>query len=190
MQKQTLQQIFAEIGNHSGIDAGGNDKNSTHTYLETYDRLFEPFRDKATILEIGLATGDSIKLWNRYFQTSVIVGVDLSIVFEPPTETNNHIYLIAADATKPDIVEILDNECWKDCKFNIIIDDGSHMTADQIQTFNLLKGNMNPGGIYVIEDILALDQERWKFEALHDNCEIVDMRSNGRFDNVLIIYRF
>ena len=187
--KQTLQQIFAEIGNHTGLDIGCNDKDGIHTYLETYDKLFEPFRDGCDFLEIGLASGDSVKLWDRYFQTSSIVGVDLSIIFEKEERvSDNVIRLIAADATKPDIVEILDKECWKDCKFNVIIDDGSHMTQDQIDTFNLLKGKMKPNGLYIMEDILALDIERNKYLALHPHCEIIDMRHTGRFDNVLIIY--
>lgn len=184
----TLIEIFKEIGNHSGIDAGGNDKNSTHTYLETYDSLFKPFKKECTLLEIGLATGDSIKLWDKYFELSTIVGVDISLVFnreDADAGNNNAVYLIEADATKPDIVDKLKN--WT---FDIIVEDGSHMTQDQITTFNLLKGKLNKGGIYIIEDILALDLEREKYLALHDNCEIIDMRHTGRFDNVLIIYKF
>ena len=63
---QTLQEIFNEIGNLTEIDRGGNDKGGKiHTYLETYDRLFQPFQNGCTMLEIGLALGDSIKLWDR-----------------------------------------------------------------------------------------------------------------------------
>ena len=189
MQKQTLQQIFSEIGNHTGVDIGCNDKDGIHTYLETYDKLFEPFRDGCDFLEIGLASGDSIKLWDCYFQTSSIVGVDLSIIFEKEERvSDNVIRLISADATKPGIVEILDKECWKDCKFNVIIDDADHQTLSQITTFNLLKHKMKSDGLYILEDILALDIEREKYLALHPHCEIIDMRHTGRFDNVLIIY--
>ena len=48
----TLQEIFKEIG-HFGEDIGCNDKGSIHTYLETYDKLFEPFRHNCSFLEIG-----------------------------------------------------------------------------------------------------------------------------------------
>lgn len=185
MSKQTLTEIFAEIGNHTGKDLGGNDKGSIHTYLETYDRLFEPFRSGCTMLEIGLASGDSLKLWDRYFENSIIFGVDLAIVFERP-QYRNIVTLIEADATTPKFDFTVRNN-----HFDIIIDDASHMEADQIKTFGLLKGNMNPGGVYVIEDILAIDQNKEKFKALHPNCEVIDMRAtNGRFDNVLIIYSF
>lgn len=183
----TLKEIFTEIGNHTGVDIGCNDKDGIHTYLETYDKLFAQFQNNfASILEIGLASGDSITLWNKYFKKCRIVGCDLSIIFnQPEPENGNTIELIASDATKPEFVKALGDK-----RFDIVIDDGSHLTDDQITTFNLLKGRMNKGGIYIIEDILALDQERRRFERLHSNCEIIDMRSNGRFDNVLIIYRF
>jgi hypothetical protein len=181
--KQSLTQIFAEIG-HFGDDIGCNDKNSTHTYTEVYDELFDPFRDGCTFMEIGLALGDSIKLVDRYFENSKIIGVDISVVFTPG-EYKNDVTILEADATKPEFLEKI-----KGITFDVINDDASHMEADQIATFKLLKDKMNPGGLYIIEDILALDQNRHRFEALHDNCEIVDMRHTGRFDNVLVIFRF
>lgn len=185
--KQTLTEIFKEIGNHSGIDAGCNDKNSIHTYLETYDRLFEPYRYECSFLEIGLALGDSINLWDKYFVNSYIYGVDISIVFDTNISRHNWVTIFQADAAKKEFIE---NVNVKNAKYDIVIDDGSHMTQDQIDTFNLLKHQMNEGGLYILEDILALDQEREKYLALHDNCEIIDMRDSGRFDNVLIIYKF
>lgn len=178
---RTLTEIFAEIG-HFGNDIGANDKNSTHTYLETYDKLFAPFRNGCTMMEIGLAMGDSLKLWDEYFEDSTIYGVDISVVFEAGFYKNN-MHILQEDATKP-------MDVFRGKTFDIIIDDGSHMEADQIKTFQLLKGKMNPGGIYIIEDILAIDHNRHKFEALHDNCEIIDMRHTGRFDNVLIVFCF
>lgn len=190
MIKQTLQQIFNEIGNLTSEDQGGNDKGGQiHSYLETYDKLFEPFRDGCTILEIGLATGDSIKLWDRYFENSKIIGVDISVVFsfeEMPLAAKNNVHIIECDATKLELLEHIKEYDGLD----LVIEDGSHVTQDQISTFNLLKSKMKPGGIYIMEDILALDIEREKYLSLHDKCEIIDMRHTGRFDNVLICYFF
>lgn len=183
MGKQTLQEIFKEIG-HFGNDIGCNDKNSTHTYLETYDRLFEPYRNGCNFMEIGLALGDSIKLFDRYFEKSTIVGVDISVVFQPE-QYKNDVRIIEADATMSDFLRHIE-----DVDFDIVIDDGNHVTISQIQTFNLLKPKMKKGSIYIIEDLLALDIERDKYLALHENVEIIDMRDNGRFDNCLCIIRF
>lgn len=181
---KTLKEIFDRIGNHTGKDIGCNDKNGIHTYLETYDKLFAPFQKGCSFMEIGLALGDSIDLFDAYFDDSDIVGVDISVVFTPK-EYRNRVEILQADATKPVFLNLIEGKM-----FDIIVEDGSHMEADQIASFNMLKPYMKKGSIYIIEDILALDQNRHRFEALHDNCEILDMRSNGRFDNVLIIYKF
>lgn len=183
MYKKSLVEIFSEIG-HFGSDVGGNDKNSTHTYLETYDRLFKNFREGCTLLEIGLATGDSIKLWDEYFENSKIIGVDISVVFSEFIYKND-VRIIEMDATNPEILKHLEYEL-----LDLVIEDGSHVTSDQVATFNILKSKMARGGIYIMEDILALDQERNTYLSLHNNCEILDMRNTGRFDNCLIIYRF
>ncbi len=185
---KTLQSIFNEIGNLSSTDYGGNDKGGKiHTYLDAYDKLFNPFKNGCTIMELGLAQGDSIKLWDRYFKSSDIIGVDLSIIFDykQEQENNNNITLIAGDATKANFL----NEI-KGKTFDIVIDDASHLTQDQLDTFDLLKGKMNKSGVYIIEDLLALDIERHRYMRMHKNVEIIDMRANGRFDNALVVIRF
>ena len=186
---KTLKEIFAEIG-HFGEDIGCNDKGGTHSYLESYEKLLQPYREGCNLLEIGLALGDSIKLWDLYFENSSITGVDISVVFTPSKEYKNLVNIIEDDATKESFVSRLHPvESIK--LFDVVIDDGSHMEQDQIKTFELLKGRMRKGGIYIIEDILALDQNAERFKALHDNCEIIDLRHvKGRFDDVLIVYRF
>jgi 23S rRNA U2552 (ribose-2'-O)-methylase RlmE/FtsJ len=184
MSRPTLQQIFNEIGNLTAIDYGANDKGGQiHTYLETYDKLFEPFRDGCTMLEIGLALGDSVKLWDRYFENSTIIGCDISVVF-PTQKYKNDVRIIEADATKASFLNYITEE-----KLDLCIDDSSHVERDQVSTFELLKHKMKPTGIYILEDILNIDMSRKRFESLHHNCEVIDMRGNGRFDNVLIIYR-
>lgn len=180
---QTLTEIFNEIG-HFGNDIGCNDKNSTHSYTGAYDKLFAPFRNGATFMEIGLALGDSIKLFDRYFENSTIVGVDISVVFQPE-QYKNDVRIIEADATKSGFLKQIEG-----VDFDIVIDDSSHVTQDQVDIFNLLKHKIKVGGLYIIEDLLSLDTERELYMALHDNVEIIDMRNNGRFDNALVVIRF
>ena len=183
--EKTLTEIFAEIG-HFGEDIGCNDKGGTHSYLETYEKELAPFRNKYNFMELGMAMGDSMKLWGEYFGKDCnIVGVDLSVIFDLK-DFDKRFRFIACDCTKPDLLDHI-----KDLTFDVIIDDGSHMENDQVNTFNILKHKMNSGGVYIIEDILALDHNRKRFENLHSNCEIIDLRKvKGRFDDVLIIYRF
>lgn len=181
---KTLKEIFARIGNHTGVDIGCNDKDGIHTYVDTYDKLFAPFQNGCSFMEIGLALGDSINLFDEYFDNSEIVGVDISVVFTPK-KYKNEVAIIEADATKANFLKAIEFKT-----FDIVIDDSSHVTQDQLDTFNLLKNKMNKGSLYIIEDILALEIERHKYLALHKNVEIIDMRSNGRFDNVLVVIKF
>lgn len=181
---KTLQEIFNHIGNLTPVDAGHNDKGGAiHTYLETYDKLFAPFRNGCTFMEIGLAMGKSIELFDEYFENSKIYGVDISIVFEPG-KYKNDVRILEADGTKPGFLNHIND------KFDIVIDDGDHQTESQLKTFKLIEPYMKPGSIYIIEDLLALDLERHKYLSLHPSAEIIDMRQNGRFDNALCVIRF
>lgn len=183
---KTLEEIYAQyqvVGDH-----GHGDKGTVHSYLPTYKKLLEPYREKpGTMMEIGLAFGLSLSMWREYLPLFKLVGVDIHINFDPtPHYKDGLTTLVETDATKPDLL----------CKlagttFDIVIDDGSHMSQDQVATFRLLKSRMKPGGVYVIEDILSLDNTRKEFEALHSKVDIIDLRHvKNRFDDVLIVYRF
>ena len=55
-----------------------SDKNFTHSYLPLYDTLLQPIKKTAiNILEIGVNTGGSIKLWYDFFTNANIYGVDI-----------------------------------------------------------------------------------------------------------------
>jgi len=50
---------------------------------------------------------------------------------------------------------------------------------------------MNPGGIFIIEDVVNIDYTRDMFSSLHDNIEIIDNRHiKRRSDDVLVVYKF
>ena len=59
------------------IDNKRTDKNTVHSYLDLYERLFYKKRSSAlNILEIGIKDGGSIKLWRDYFSNAHIYGLD------------------------------------------------------------------------------------------------------------------
>ena len=75
--------------------------------------------------------------------------------------------------------------------FDVIIDDGSHIINDQINSFNILKHRMNPNGIYIIEDVNNIDLSRDRLTELHGNIKIIDNRHiKNRVDDVLVVYKF
>lgn len=183
--KETLSEIFKRHANY-GKDVGCGDKNSTHSYTDTYDKVLAPYREGCNFLEIGLALGHSIRMFDEYFSNSNLFGIDISLMFGLPEKSNNSIQLIEADATRSGFLDILG-----DTKFDVVLDDADHTHQSQLATFDLLKGRMNPGGIYIIEDILNLEASKKYFLEAHPNCEIIDLRKEkGRFDDVIIIYRF
>lgn len=161
-----------------GPDVGHGDKGSLHSYIEEYETLLAPYREKCAFLEIGLALGKSVAMWDEYFgAASTLYGADISLVFDlvPFPRWN----FIQADATKPGILDRLGT-------LDVVIDDGSHQTADQLATMNLLMPRMNPGGLYIIEDILDLEATIDQFPG----AEVRDLRARkGRFDDVLLIFR-
>lgn len=176
----TLAEIYKRhsVGG-DGVDLGHGDKGSTHSYIETYERLLAPYRNKCTFMEIGLAQGMSVSMWDEYFGPEcTLIGADIGLSFD--TSKFPRWKFIKADATKPGFANLLGTT------FDVVIDDASHMHQDQVATHDMLTPIMNQGSIYVIEDILNLEATRhlWR------GAEIVDLRhKKGRFDDVLVVYR-
>jgi cephalosporin hydroxylase len=182
---KTLQEIYSKHGLEG--DVGHADKGNLHSYIPVYEELLKPYRESGTILEIGLAFGYSVRMWDEYFgKDARIYGADISIVFDTSEFKAPRVTILEADATKPEFLDKLG-----DTKFDVVIDDGSHMPSDQVTTFNLLRNRMNPGGIYIVEDILDFDSVSSAFRELHADCVTLDFRNaKGRFDDALIILQF
>jgi hypothetical protein len=65
-----------DIDGHDKL--GGTDKNTSHSYLETYEKLLKPYKEKdGSLLEIGVQYGGSILLWKEYLKNFRIFGVDI-----------------------------------------------------------------------------------------------------------------
>lgn len=181
-----MEEIFKR---YEGIVDMGTDKNTTHSYLAAYERVFEPKRhDAVRLLEIGVFTGGSLRAWADYFDhsDSEIIGLDINpnvVRFDLSTPK---IKTMVIDATNRDALNELDGQ------FDFIIDDGSHALRDQVVSFKLLKSRIRPGGAYIIEDVQSMadadilmtmgDEDEWA-------TELVDTRHvKGRYDDLMIIY--
>jgi 23S rRNA U2552 (ribose-2'-O)-methylase RlmE/FtsJ len=78
-------------------------------------------------------------MWRDWLPFSDIVGIDIA---EPTPIKNVQTFLL--DGTKKETASLFGS-------FDLIIDDGSHMTADQIKTFKLFWGKCKYA--YILEDI-------------------------------------
>lgn len=143
------------------------------------------------ILEIGIEKGGSLGLWRDYFYNSSIFGLD----YRKKDCDNRDIKNFADDRVSISIFDSTNSEKiekeYKNKFFNIIVDDGSHLVKNQIQTFENLYSKLAPGGIYIIEDVEGPDESHQIFKYITQknfNAEIVNLSSIvGRGDDILII---
>jgi hypothetical protein len=65
------------------VDNSNTDKNTTHSYLELYEKILHNKKQTAlNVLEVGIGdftekNGGSIKLWRDYFTKATIIGLDV-----------------------------------------------------------------------------------------------------------------
>lgn len=117
-------------------------------HSDMYEALFSRFRDKPIcLLEIGVNRGGSIPVWEQYFPKAKLLAVDI----------NPKSLLYTTNLTTVDLVDQYDAEALiryaeVEGPFDIVIDDGSHISSHQILTFKTLWPYLRPGGIFVIED--------------------------------------
>lgn len=123
-------------------------------YFRQYESEFQNYRDGRSIrlLEIGVQNGGSLQCWAKYFgASSEVVGIDIDAKTSF-LEYEGSIKNFVGDATNPDWLKLFRD---KETDFDIIIDDGSHVNKDIIDTFILLFEKIKPGGVYVCEDLHA-----------------------------------
>lgn len=186
-----------ELAGCSGAGNGcvsGSDKLDWHAYMPVYEERLEPYRDTAQhVLEVGVQGGGSIILWQKYFTTAKIVGVELS---GSEAMTKKSTQLLDAnksnihwetDGYKPETVEMLRNMYGS---FDIVIDDGPHTTESQIYFASNYSNLVKTGGLLIVEDIAGLENAQKIFEALPDymDGEIVNLlHVTNRFDDIMVI---
>lgn len=170
------------------LDTKYGDKGSVHSYIEVYEKYVSRFKQEANVLELGVGYGESLRMWEDYFNSGYVVGVQLP---NPNQKFKDivkqyELNIIYSDATASSLYDIL-----SDLKFDIVIDDASHKINDQLISFRNLHKLVSKGGLYIIEDIEDIDSTRLLFEELHPSCKIYDMRKQkNRFDNVMVVYEF
>lgn len=142
-QKNDLEKYFDAVKTGPGIWKWRH-------YFDIYDRHFSKFRgSKVNILEIGIYSGGSLSMWQKYFGSGcTIYGVDI----EPDCRGYER------EGIKVFIGDQSDRKFWKLFKsetpqMDIIIDDGGHKTNQQVVSFEELFSHLKPGGIYLCEDL-------------------------------------
>jgi hypothetical protein len=125
-----------------------------HFYAQHYQRHFRPFRwRKINLLEIGVGGqddrhlgGESLRMWRSYFPRAHIYGLD---IFDKSKHEGRRITIFRGSQ---DDEVFLQDVARRIGTIDLIIDDGSHVNAHVIKTFQTLFPLLADGGIYVIED--------------------------------------
>lgn len=119
------------------------------SYLDIYERYFSSIRDDVkNIVEIGIFNGKSLSMWEEYFPNANIIGVDINPACK--AYETDRIKIFIGDQNDDNFLKDLSNQ-FKD--IDILIDDGSHITKHQINTFNHLYPSIKKEGFYVVEDL-------------------------------------
>lgn len=128
-----------------------SDKELYHKYISNfYSEKFEKFKKKKiNILEIGIQYGNSLKLWEQFFENANIYGIDISKYYIH--EYGENVNIIIGNAYDNKIIDYFQS---KNILFDIIIDDGPHTLETQdffLQNYRrLLKSSES---IIILEDI-------------------------------------
>ena len=135
-------------------------KTYLHTHYQTYyPQWLDAYRNKKfKMLEIGLDSGSGSLLWKEYFPCAEIWGLEFS---ESAVRTTGARAINIVRGDQGDI-EFLSGRFLQETggNFDLIIDDGGHHFEQQQDSYKSLFSNaLNPGGLYVIEDI---ETSYWK----------------------------
>jgi spermidine synthase len=114
-----------------------------HGYLPYYERHIPT--SVRSVLEVGVFAGASLRTWAEWLPYAQVTGVDIKPLVG---FTHPRIDVITADIN----TWIPARDGYTD-PFDVIIDDGSHMSADIVAMFQRMWPFLNPGGWYVIEDL-------------------------------------
>jgi len=129
----------------------GTDKSSDiHNYCVKYEKYL-PFKrtDKINILEIGVLNGQSLLTWKDYFYESQILGIDINPECKQYEDKENKIDVEIGSQ----VDHVFLNEIMRDYgKFDMILDDGSHINEHVIFSFEHLFQSVKSGGVYIVED--------------------------------------
>jgi hypothetical protein len=174
------------------------DKNTTHSYLDLYESLFQGKKETAThVLEVGIGyppyNGGSIMMWEKYFTQAQIYALDIIPITDVYSEILHqhriHVYA-AINAYDPHVFKRL--FLSKPIRFDILLDDGPHTLESMVAFIILYSRVMKPDGILVIEDVQSMDWidvlRTHTPDELKPFIEVYDLREKkGRYDDIVFV---
>jgi hypothetical protein len=173
-------------------DNNKTDKNTTHSYLELYEKLLNNKKYTAkNVLEVGVKEGGSIKLWHDYFENAIVYGIDIIPVKDMWDEITNK------NRIKLGIFDAYDDYYFNKyflnkINFDFVLDDGPHTLESMIKFIKLYLNLLTDDGILIIEDVQSIDWIEFLTnevpEELKQFIEVYDLRNiKNRYDDIVFV---
>lgn len=141
---QTLQDLY--------LAHQGKVSDKWSLYLAEYDRLFHSYRERPVrLLEIGVQNGGSLDVWSKYFSNAkVLIGCDINPDCAKLRYEDPRVSIVVGDANAEASWQAVADLAGR---LDVVIDDGSHVSGDIIESFLRYFPLLTSGGIYVAEDL-------------------------------------
>ncbi|MBT6311855.1 MAG: hypothetical protein HOJ21_01500 [Alphaproteobacteria bacterium] len=145
----SLSSLADKHGSDKGFGAG-----LRHGYTRAYASALAGYRDKPLkLLEIGLSIArdgvycPSLAMWSDWLPGAEIYGLD---IHDFSAFQHDRCQTFQVDQTDPAALQAFAAEHGP---FDVIIDDGAHLSDAQQISFFALWPTLKPGGFYFIEDL-------------------------------------
>jgi hypothetical protein len=153
----------------------------TH-YFEIYQKHLAKFVGRDVhVVEIGVCSGGSLKMWRHYFGPRChVTGVDIEEACRAYEDEHTSI----------SIGDQADREFWRSFReraptIDVLIDDGGHTCEQQRVTLEEMLPHIRPGGVYLCEDVHGVGRRFAAYthalaDQLNDFSAIPASESNGQ----------
>lgn len=173
--------LIASAANHP------TDKNTVHSYLPIYERLFSNLRNTTNpVLEIGVDGGGSLCIWQEYFTKADVFGMDINVCPEYIVGKPRIKHWRGDSYSKAGIDAAIS---FQTMGFSVIVDDGPHSIESQrdfCRTYPIL---LDYDGIAIVEDIQDFNQIQSLVDSIPAgfHSAVIDLRHvKNRYDDVLL----
>ena len=172
-----------EVVDAEGRHINGTDKHGpNHRYGDAYESLFPDRSAIQLVMEVGVADGSCLLAWREVFPNATIVGMDI-----------HH-----SDKAHGERIEfhLGDQRSQTDCervtgcrKFDLIIDDATHLLEDTLRTLFYLWPSVKPGGLYVVEEFPNVGSLWNNIASMWPIAELVNTTGPSGGAEPLVIFR-
>jgi hypothetical protein len=120
-------------------------------YLPVYESVIDRSRP-IRMLEIGVFHGGSLRMWRKYLHPqSVIVGIDIDPNCKKFEDPKSDVHVRIGGQQDATFLQEVNAEFGP---FDVILDDGSHMTSHMVESFRgLFDSALAEPGVYIAEDV-------------------------------------